>query len=688
MKDFKICINSELCPNIDGHYKTYRDNQDLFVIGNLYGAYYKNTYLNDQETISLFHDNIQQINKIIEIIQCTAGDYYLIIKQQSSVYIFSSTNTPGIFYKEGDREIFLTNIISDAFVQSSVDKLEQTQLFNYIYTVGIRASFDTFFSNVKRAPGGSYLKISNDWSIDNIIYVKKSYNDFSDTYTNKSDKEKYDSFKSAIDVSTQLIANHFGNEKIYLMVSGGADSCMMLSAFLNAGIKPIAINWQSGGSQGRWQDKIIEKLSKEMGFEYKVIRGNPISEVQTANELENHFKKELFEIVKNPYIQLYHYFNENNINDAVVFSGQNLDGLFEFFTSFKSAYIGLKSNILEFITRIFCEIMGTDFFFRNISKFKRFFQFLIKREINYPYYDYLLSMSNNTQGFETMLPYTYLKTLNKGSSDFIMPLNNTYFIKTEVVNAYKRNVGSININSIHLGIQEKTLLNRLLDNEDEARLKNQKPLEKRTYFNHLIRLLKYLNAHQPFILKYSMMARSLNYQLKNYGDQDILRKFCLEYNRNSFKDLYLPKRFKYKFINENLPNSSYKKITKAAALETGWRRSIFKAIFVISKNTIKSILRPVFHIFKKNSKRLTPKGNDLTMLKEIWNRNKTNFFEYTKIGDDTSITEYFKDIENKLNSLQYIENKNEYNEIERFVKLKVYLNEILSKQMTNGTKTY
>ncbi len=673
---FKVFSNLEI--SFDGPHQAIGKTSNMYLVGNLYGAYLNEELVSAEQTIAKLVESIDDFEGIKKIIQSSGGDYYLIIKTTLGVRVFCSSNTVGLFYSFRNDHIIFTNIFDSLASTSNVSQLNHDQMFNYVFSGhNIRPAFETFFKDVNRSPGGTTIWVTRDLNMQSEIYVKQTYQNFNDSFINKPDQEKYEQFKFSVDMAGKLIAQGLKNKTVYVMVSGGADSAMMIASLLKGGLKPIAINWQSGGSQGRWQDQIIKSMSTEMGFEYIVIKGDPAKRIFSADDIERLYQVDLFEITKNPYLQLQQYFQENNIQDPIVFSGQNLDGLFEFFTTFKSANIGLRSNPIEFLVRRACEAMGTNYFFGDIFKFRKIFEFLIKRKIQYPYLDYLRAMANSLVGFETQLPYTFLKTLNQGNSQFQLPWKFLPHVDTEVAPVRKKTIGQINYNEVHLNIQERTVLSRLLDPQDLELVQSQTLMEKPTYFNHLVRLMKYLNAHQPFILKYTTMSRKLGYELKNYGDQDFLRKFCLTYNRNSLKDLILPKRFKYRYINETLKNETYKSITKEAAILTGWRRPFHKVVF----SEVKSILKWLRGLYRGMFvTHANIGGRDISPLRDVWQRNAERSFTLEQLNLSPVIMTYFKDLESKIVSEQKISDKYDVYEIERLVNLKVFLNSLIEKQ--------
>lgn len=217
--DMNIVIDEKLNIDITPPSKMLEgcNGKSISVIGNLYGAYYENKSLSKDEVMNLFCINGGNIEQIINIMQCTIGDFYIILKNNDIISILSSTATPGLFYTINikNHKICISDNEKQIYSYSSLDNLDEYEIFNFVSSETNRSPFTTLFKDVKRIPGGSLCKIQPSLEISHRFYIKKSIEQINNRLQKKTTKS-YEEFQTAIEQTARIIAEKSDDKDIYI----------------------------------------------------------------------------------------------------------------------------------------------------------------------------------------------------------------------------------------------------------------------------------------------------------------------------------------------------------------------------------------------------------------------------------------------------------------------------------------
>ena len=661
--DMNIVIDEKLNIDITPPSKMLEgcNGKSISVIGNLYGAYYQEKSLSHDEVMNLFCINGDNIEQIINIMQCTIGDFYIILKNNDMIYILSSTATPGLFYTIKNHKICISDNEKQIYSYSSLDNLDEYEIFNFVSSEHNRSPFNNLFKDVKRIPGGSLCKIQHSLQINHRLYIKKSIEQIINRLQKKTTKS-YEEFQTAIEQTAKVIAENSDDKDIYIMLSGGIDSLTWLLAFLKTDLNVHILHYDSGSV---YEGNIVKILSEKLGFEYDVLNPWFLDIDSDIKRIESMYQSmHIGTIIHNPYILLNKYIKNGTNKPKLIISGENTDASYMIHCFGSSVNVGISfyRAHIKYASKNFCY---TEHFFRIINKIKFIIHLYVGQKIQHPYYDYLLSVSHSRFGFT--IPFKFFKK--------------DYYFTDE------------NQKNIYLDIKENTVLNVLLDNEDLRIVKDGSIRRNINYFNHLVRLLNFLIYNQSVSLTFCNYGRyfKINHTMPvNFG---LLNDYFIDFRLNSLKDAFLPKSYHHRYCNENL-NESYRRIAKQAASISGYSLSDGILRF-LSRITIRTIvfmrLTGIGRFIKyRVLKKKIPTDNRqefLLILESLWKEHQLKEFDLMSKIQNQHIKDY---LNSTISSLLMKESQDlsakEVVEIEHLVNLKVYLNSINFQNNLTSTK--
>jgi len=635
-----------------------RDDTAVYLAGNLYGAYYDKKLLSKDEVMNLFCTNSDNIEQIVDIMQCTIGGFYIILRNNDKVSILSSTATPGLFYSIKNNKIYISDDEKKIYSLSSFDDLDEYEIFNFVSSESNRAPFNTLFKDVKRIPGGSLCTITPSLHIDHRLYIKKSIEQISSRAANTKATKSYEEFRTAIEQIARIIAENTDDKDIYIMLSGGVDSVALLLAFLKTDLNLHIIHWR----RSKYEDNIVEALSRKLGFAYDVFDSWSINADSDVRRIESMYQSMLATMIQNPYILLNKHVHSSTNKPKLIISGQNMDANYciHCFGSSVNVGIGFYRAHLKYALKLFCY---TEYFFRIINNIKPLIQLYVGRgeRIWHPYYQYLLSVSHGL--FDSVIPFKLLKK--------------QYYFADE------------NQRKVYREIKENTVINTLLSQEDLAFIDSKSIKGNINYFNHLIRLQNFLIYSQSASLTFSNYGRFFKFNLTMPVDSGLLNDYFTDFRLNSPKDVFLPKSYLYRYINENL-GESYSHIAKRSALISGY--SLTDGIFrFLYSNMIRAImfmklLGAARFIKYRLLRRQIPEQSEHTVknskrefylvLKKLWEEHELREFNLINKIENPHIKDYLNSIGKLLIKESRDLSAKEVGEIEHLVNLKVYLNSI------------
>ena len=279
---------------------------DELIIG--IGSIIYKEYSNNDALKNILSD-FKTVDDIDLIKQTIIGNYVILIKNENNIFVFNdSSNLSTLYYYQKNNEISISSDLFDLAMSISENNsliIDENSFLEGVFQNGILGEA-TIFKEIKKVLGHEYISMkinSNEFKIGNISTNPASV-------STQNLEENIEEYTRILMSKVNQIVKHFS--KIALFTTGGFDSRVVLSAYLNAGVRPtliygigdsaitntnnndyesvkkiasrfnlelIIMNWSSPNPI----DKHWDELSGKYGFHSEIYSGN----VNILNEIEN-----------------------------------------------------------------------------------------------------------------------------------------------------------------------------------------------------------------------------------------------------------------------------------------------------------------------------------------------------------------------------------------------------------------
>jgi len=213
------------------------DNENFIQIGKNFvsvsGTFIYDGLINNIGLHKLYDDFNHDINLTRKLL---IGNYLITIKKDGILYILGDENSIYNinYYYDENHWIISNNIFDIANQIKERITVNELNLLEEVFQNTI-INNETIFNNIMKLMGTEYIRINlidNDFTIENYmtkVPIKRDVNYL----------EKLDNLVSIIQNNVTAISNNF--KKITISMTGGLDSRIVLSSYLNAKVKPNII---------------------------------------------------------------------------------------------------------------------------------------------------------------------------------------------------------------------------------------------------------------------------------------------------------------------------------------------------------------------------------------------------------------------------------------------------------------
>lgn len=526
MKNFDLSLSKKYLTVNSKKYELKINNS--LILGDCIGSISSDSTLNSKDTIKKLFI-CQSSSELFEVLLNSIGKFYLCnLIDGKYLNIYISMSAPSLFYcyDKKNEIIYLSN---NEFLfyekKASINLIEENEIYSHIFSqqLTIRQPFNSLFKNIKKVPAGCYLKINIEkLAISTHLYI--------DELLYKQKKITYNLFKDRIQKTTNLIVNYYKKENINLYLSGGIDSTILYLATdekLRKFLKCYNVPYGKKNNEILDICNAFSKLIK--------VKVNPVRKKKSLSERE--YKKIInsgialmfnFESLK--------YLNINNKKSNFI-SGQNADTIYFIDTySPSTRFIGIRRKILILY-----------------SSFKRLKHLPLLYEL-----EYFLSKF----GFKSKFT-PYIESQIGSEEEHPVPKFN-YFNKSKFETYKIKNT----LDEVKILIQKKTMF------------KEFKSLNYRIRYL-LIKIIRwYRTVHNSYSnYQLSFLFTNIN-RILIYSEGPIA-SVLLRYRLNFF-DLFLIKRFSYRFFKEKTNVSFFLNLKNHLKLKNIFF-SVFNRLFFKSK---------------------------------------------------------------------------------------------------------
>jgi len=632
------------------------EKHDAFLnIGRLYGfGALSNRTLSNEEFLQTPFNN--QTDLLLEFFKSLIGDFARVfIDMHGALNVITSASLDLYYYQEGDVIYFSRNQKQIYNMGARFENINQHVIFAYIYT-GRHLPYSTFFDNVKRMPGGHWLRVMPDFTSTFNFYFTQKGENFKKRFAPNDPVKEY---AAHMDEASEIISKNTDKSGEQLFVSlSGVDSANVLAAFLQWK-KPFVVHVAN--------NKVQAEITKEV-VKYFNIEDKYIEEIDLATPNFSLLKK-LYSTILCPYSTFRPDFNINlavnkkrhGQDNTVIYYG-DICGLGQSYsTSLNYGYNFYYTYFEGWRKRL----LFTSFFLRHLETYFLFHRLPAKYRSDNPLYNYLLSCPIPTAHYTDFKPIRalyYIKGLSEKQKDLLLDV-----FKKEL----DQTIACANFS-------KDDILNR----RDGA---FRSHVFRAWYFNYVIQMLTTRNASQSELF----FGNQINWLL--IGGPGT--KFLFNY-QVPFKDIFLTKLPVYQYFatkaKQRFNEISARARRKIPASELNFyylKMFFFSTVGRWSENILgekvfkklKKLLWPILKgpVSPDLNISFTPSPNiNRELLKE------RSLFEYHNFVNDKDILSFLDNIESEINSSN-IDTVNSTHD--RYVNLKLYLSSICDKQANNVT---
>ncbi|MFX0195105.1 MAG: hypothetical protein ACFFCW_03195 [Candidatus Hodarchaeota archaeon] len=529
---FTISVGKELNVKIKSKEQKHfaLREMEVHVFGEVLGAIIEDKIYDKISAIDEIQERAKSVANLLPFMRCAIGKFYLLINDGKRIKIITSPSSTGFFYLEEDGTLIISEDEKEIYRHSSLNKLNDFEVLNMVISHGaIKSPFRTLFDNVRRTVGGHVFSIDGALRIktENYLMENPDFSSLKSVHLNY--EEGYKRFIFLLESCAQIIDKSTADNGKIVMLSGGVDSSSLLKAFLKTCADTSAVTWDKGSKMAILATKEICKLC---GARHKIFTNHDFPpESDESLEAVIHFYEN--NLARSPIalaLPLSKYLREKGLEDVQLIHGQNMDSGYVidgFRPGFGATGMIYHWGILKTIPK---RLWFTSAVMKRIAEGRGYFfkvpVFEKTKQFEFNPYDYLLSMV--APAYEHVVPFSNEAFL----PSYLEPLAGDYF-------KYK----------------EETVLHPFIGtrHQFEKNISNGLSLE---YFNHLVRVLKYIRFIQGAIRVKTQEYRTAGCNIHLPASEGPVLRFFLRYQL-TLLDALFPKRMLYRYFREEYGKSHF-----------------------------------------------------------------------------------------------------------------------------------
>ncbi len=502
---------------------------------------------------------------LLNHVRRSVGKYYLIIENRDEIVIICSPASPGVFYINTGSSIIISNNEVEVYSHSSPAKLNDMEVLNMLVShPAYRSPFSSIFKNVDRITGGMILHIKRDFNIRKELFLEDEC--LLNRRNHRFDKNKYITFKQTLEKTIELIADGQKNNPKYILLSGGIDSSVLLLGLQKFYDNIQAVHWP----MKKRESLVVHELCKKSGVKLNYLNLGWITSKHKSDDVEidrfrQFYKSALGITLFHPmFIEIQNYIRSNNLTSPCFFSGQNMEEPYMIqcvlprgvIDTFGYLWLSIKNNLFlkqSLFGRFGHKLLSKNKFnSMNIGKIGTYKKYCF----NFNTYDYMLFCTMPTKGYS-------------------IPFEDIYFLPDELHT----------IMDEFYEFKKNRFLEYAIDQfASFSRLRGYKNVDDKA-INSLAKILLYLKYDQNAQLNYWNTGEALEYNIMLPASEGPMLDFFLGYQL-SFKDYFLPKRYCYKYFQENF-GTGFKSFVHEAISKGSYKESpLKKKIFDENRNVL------------------------------------------------------------------------------------------------------
>lgn len=268
--------------------KKRRINKIVFRINNAFivavgSIIYKDN--SSEQALKMILEDFLCTNDLGAIRRSIIGNYVILIRSVNKFIIFndSSNLTPLYYYCKFDSIYVCSDLfdLAQTIVKTNALSVNEANLLQRVFVNGVLGT-STIFNEIKKLLGHEYIDIDIDTESFNIMELPVRAIGLSSHSLDFNVRTYFNALKSHV---SSVVKQY---RRVGIFMTGGLDSRVVLSAFLNAGIKPILLHGvgNSAITNTNTEDLIIVKsLAEKYNLELLVM------DWSSPNPIDKHWEE-------------------------------------------------------------------------------------------------------------------------------------------------------------------------------------------------------------------------------------------------------------------------------------------------------------------------------------------------------------------------------------------------------------
>jgi hypothetical protein len=616
---------------------------EIYIVGKPMGAIVRDRVVYKKDLINLIVDNYNNKKELYNLLRVSVGQFYVLIKTDQEVTIINSPASSGLFYIKKESALMMSDNEEQMYRYSSLDQINEYELLHMIVSKGaIKSPFETIFKDVHSVISGQAVKIDNNLNIDIDTYILQE----SCEIIKKRNKNKfldiYDEFVFLMDSTVRIIEKETqGNKKIVLL-SGGVDSCSLLAAHKKAGSDIIAATWDK--AHGVLLPDLTKEICEIQNVNHIVLKNHlfPPKNKSSLKIADEFYKNVLLRSPTSLGAPLKDILNKYHNQKFHIIHGQNMDSGYViegFRPGFGQHHLLYLKDLLKSVCKRY---MYTPSMMRRIAKNQKLIYML-------PFFS-----KNKIYGYN---PYDYLLSMIAPAYEHIVPLQIDSFFP-ESLKSLERS---------YVNYKEKTILKPLIKSKEKlnSRLKKE---NSQSYFNHLVRIIKYVRFSQGANRVVNKEFNHNRLEVSLPASEGPLLNFFLNYELN-FGEVLYPKKMLFKYFKNEYGRSFFNLINYhnnlRLTVKLFFKNKINKLVSMFNNSSNNNLANSLAGYYSKDDMDIL-----IDYYIEVLNPNKSILINNIK---NDCIKKYLTNIYKNF-SINKMDIKDvSFAEIERLVSLEVYI---------------
>ncbi len=236
-----IRVNNDLDIQQHSPFKTRLESLGgiLHLFGDLNGIFENRRIYDVKTSLDKLIGSIENIDRFEKLMTNSIGSFNVLLKQKSTIRIYSSPRGPGFFFAKLGDELIIIDNEKEFYKQVKDNGLHEFEILHFLLNhYAFRSPFTTIFKNTFRVIGGQTLKLMKGLRVSQKFYLP--YQEY--CTEKRSLRDLSGGFKIRLEELTKNTFQFYKRKINYVQISGGIDSCVVLLAAKQCNLDVVALH--------------------------------------------------------------------------------------------------------------------------------------------------------------------------------------------------------------------------------------------------------------------------------------------------------------------------------------------------------------------------------------------------------------------------------------------------------------